>query len=126
MPEPVELPRTIRRRRSASRSSIAFFSSFSVGVEGGLTEDMGYTVAIWGRMKCALFKGLEFSLASGTVWLGVGRNLVKREKRDCGAGAGGLRIDFPGIGMVTAEEDGEHDAAMNSNNADGSYRERRN
>lgn len=32
-----------------------------------------------------------------------------REKRDCCGGGGRLRIDFPGMGMVTAEEDGGQD-----------------
>lgn len=32
-----------------------------------------------------------------------------REKSDCWVGGGRLRIDFPGIGMVTAEDDGEQD-----------------
>jgi hypothetical protein len=35
-----------------------------------------------------------------------------REKMDCGAGGGFFNIDFPGIGMVTAEDDGEHDEAI--------------
>lgn len=30
-----------------------------------------------------------------------------RENKDVGVGGGRLRIDFPGIGMVTAEDDGE-------------------
>jgi hypothetical protein len=39
----------------------------------------------------------------------VGRNLEKREKKDCGVGGGRLRIDFPGVGIVTAEEEGAQD-----------------
>jgi hypothetical protein len=63
-------------------------------------------------MKCALLRGFESSLAAEFDSPGVGRNLVKRENKDCGAGGGGFRMDFPGIGMVTAEEDGEHDAVI--------------
>lgn len=40
-----------------------------------------------------------------------------RESREGGVGGGRLRIDFPGIGIVTAEDDGEHEeleAAMNT------------
>jgi hypothetical protein len=37
-----------------------------------------------------------------------------REKRDWAVGGGFFRIDFPGMGMVTAEEDGEPDAVMNA------------
>lgn len=29
-----------------------------------------------------------------------------REKKDCWVGGGRLRIDLPGIGIVTAEEEG--------------------
>jgi hypothetical protein len=32
-----------------------------------------------------------------------------REKRDCCETCGRFNIDFPGIGMVTAEEEGEHE-----------------
>jgi hypothetical protein len=32
-----------------------------------------------------------------------------RESRDGGVGGGRLRIDFPGIWMVTAEDDGEQE-----------------
>lgn len=32
-----------------------------------------------------------------------------REKSDCWAGGGRFNIDFPGIGIVTADDDGEHD-----------------
>jgi hypothetical protein len=42
VPEPDELPLTTLCRRSAFRFSIVCFSSLNVGVESGLTEDMGY------------------------------------------------------------------------------------
>jgi hypothetical protein len=32
-----------------------------------------------------------------------------RENSDCWAGGGRFSIDFPGIGMVTADDEGEHD-----------------
>jgi hypothetical protein len=32
-----------------------------------------------------------------------------REKSDCCAGGGFFRIDFPGTGMVTADDEGGHD-----------------
>ena len=32
-----------------------------------------------------------------------------REKRDCWAGGGRFRMDFPGIGIVTADEEGGQD-----------------
>jgi hypothetical protein len=49
-------------------SSIAFFSSLSVGVDGGLIDEMGYTMAISGRIKWALLRGF----ASSTSAAGVG------------------------------------------------------
>lgn len=42
-------------------------------------------------------------------WFCVGRNRVKREKRDCCAGGGFFSIDLPGTGIVTADDDGGHD-----------------
>ncbi|KAJ7801362.1 hypothetical protein B0H14DRAFT_3155580 [Mycena olivaceomarginata] len=45
--------RTTFLRCSRSRSSIAHFSSRSVGVDGGARLLMGYTTAISGRIKCA-------------------------------------------------------------------------
>jgi hypothetical protein len=86
---------------------MAFFSSLRVGVEGGLSEDIGYTVTSCGRMKWALLRGLVSSLE--VVEFGVGRNLVIRERREGCTTGGRLRIDLPGIGMVTADEEGEHD-----------------
>ena len=61
-------------------------------------------MAIWGRIKCALLRGLSSS--AGTESDEEGRNLVKREKRESCCGGGLFRIDFPGTGMVTAEEEG--------------------
>jgi hypothetical protein len=60
-------------------------------------------------MKWARFRGLDSSTAGGWDWLGDGRNLVMREKMDGWAGGGFFKMDFPGIGIVTAEDDGEHD-----------------
>lgn len=40
---------------------------------------------------------------AGTFWLG--RSFVKRKNMDWGGGGGRFRIDFPGVGIVTAEED---------------------
>lgn len=44
---------TTRLLRSLSLSSIACFSNCVVGVRGGAVLDIGYTTAIWGRIKCA-------------------------------------------------------------------------
>jgi len=61
-------------------------------------------------MKCALFKGLiSSSFVAGVCAAWVGRNRVIREKSDGCAGGGRFRIDFPGTGIVTADEDGGHD-----------------
>lgn len=57
-------------------------------------------------MKCALLSVLDSSSVvplAGTFWFG--RSFVKRENRDWGGGGGRFRIDFPGVGIVTAEED---------------------
>jgi len=37
----------------------------------------------------------------------VGRNLESRENRDGWDEGGRLRMDFPGVGIVTAEEEAE-------------------
>jgi len=63
-------------------------------------------------MKWARFKGFDSSMGMGCTGFWVGRNLVKREKRDWDVCAGFFKMGFPGIGMVTAEEDGEHDEAI--------------
>ena len=34
---------------------------------------------------------------------------MNREKKDWGCGGGLFKIDFPGVGMVTADDDGEGD-----------------
>lgn len=44
---------TTRLLLSLSLSSIALFSNWVVGVRGGAALDIGYTTAIWGRIKCA-------------------------------------------------------------------------
>ena len=68
-------------------------------------------MAISGRIKCALLSGFEASSALVGVggWFGVGKNLVMRDSSDGGVGDGRLRIDFPGIWIVTAEDDGEQE-----------------
>ena len=60
-------------------------------------------------MKCALFNGFASSALAGTVGACVGKNLVMREKRDCCGGGGRFRMDFPGTGRVTADEEGGPD-----------------
>jgi hypothetical protein len=80
-------------------------------------EDIGYTIAISGRMKCARLSGRDTSSSDPCeleppdveVALPVGRNLERREKMDCWGGGGRLRIDFPGVGIVTADEEAEGD-----------------
>jgi hypothetical protein len=66
-------------------------------------------MAISGRIKWALLSGFEASSALVGLCggLGVGKNLEMRERREGGLGGGRLRIDFPGMRMVTAEDDGE-------------------
>lgn len=64
-------------------------------------------------MKWALFRGLLGSSETGGVgW--VGKKPLMRLKMPVCVGGGRLRMDFPGIGIVTAEDEGEHDeeAAM--------------
>jgi hypothetical protein len=98
--------RTTLRLLSLSLSSAARFSSLTVGVLGGAAVEMGYTVDIWGRMKCARFSGFWSSSVVVGVGIWAGRKRVKRERRVCWGGGGLLRIDFPGMGIVTADEDG--------------------
>jgi hypothetical protein len=84
------------------------FSSFSVGMLGGFAALIGYTVASWGRIKCARFSAFASPSApfSGTGGA-AGRSLDSRasEKKDCCGGGGRLRMDFPGTGIVTAEDE---------------------
>ena len=64
-------------------------------------------------MKCALFSGLWASSETCAVgW--VGKKPLMRLRMPVWVGGGRLRIDFPGIGIVTAEDEGEHEeeAAM--------------
>lgn len=69
---------------------------------------MGYTVVISGKMKCALLSVLPSSLLSlATLVFCVGRNLERRPKRVCGGGGGRFNIDFPGVGIVTADDEGD-------------------
>lgn len=42
-------------------------------------------------------------LGTGVFW--VGRRRLRRDNRDCGGGGGRLRIDLPGVGIVTADEE---------------------
>jgi hypothetical protein len=60
-------------------------------------------------MKWALFKGFASSMGVACGWVCVGRNLVILEKMDAWACGGRFRIDFPATGIVTADDDGEHD-----------------
>ena len=78
---------------------------------------MGYTVVISGRMKCALLNALVSSLPSadtGEFWLG--RSLESRvsEKKDCCGGGGFFKMDFPGVGIVTADDDGDGEEVISS------------
>jgi hypothetical protein len=75
-------------------------------VEGGFAADIGYTVTSSGRIKWALLRVLDSSPVVTCGWVWVGRNFEMREKKDCWVGGGRLRIDFPGVGIVTAEEEG--------------------
>ena len=61
-------------------------------------------MAICGRMKCALFNG--WSVVPCGLSVGRKRVVIREKRLCCGAGAR-LRIDFPGVGMTTAEEEGE-------------------
>lgn len=68
-------------------------------------------------MKCARLSGrvasscvpCEVKPPDGEFALLVGRNLERRENNDCWGGGGRLRMDFPGVGIVTAEEEAEGD-----------------
>ena len=57
-------------------------------------------------MKWARLRALASSPVVSCGWVWVGRNFEIREKKDCCAGGGRLRIDLPGVGIVTAEEEG--------------------
>lgn len=59
-------------------------------------------------MKCALLSGLLVSSETGRMgW--VGKKPLMRLRIPDWAGGGRLRIDLPGIGIVTAEDDGEQE-----------------
>lgn len=61
-----------------------------------------------GRMKWARLSGLMSSEGDTEGW--VGRNPLMRLRMPVWAGGGRLRMDLPGTGIVTADEDGElHD-----------------
>jgi len=92
---------------------MARFSSLRDGIEGGLIEDIGYTIDISDRIKCARLSGrfsscVACELEPPDIELTlVGRNLESRENRDGWDEGGRLRMDFPGVGIVTAEEEAE-------------------
>ena len=61
-------------------------------------------------MKWARFRGLDSSLP--TFWEAgacVGKKRVMRENREGCWGGGRFRIDFPGVAMVIAEDEGEQE-----------------
>lgn len=92
---------------------MAFFSSFVVTPHGGFAAEIGYTVAKCGKKKCARFRfssGSPFVPDEDEFCVGRRRESRESEKNDCCGGGGFLRIDFPGRGMITADDDGElHD-----------------
>lgn len=58
-------------------------------------------------MKCALFSGfLVSSEIGGEGW--VGKKPLMRPRMLVCVGGGRLRMDFPGVRIVTAEDEGEH------------------
>jgi len=58
-------------------------------------------------MKWARLRGFESSTLEAGDW--VGRKPLIRERMPVWVGGGRFKIDLPGIGMVTADEEGEHD-----------------
>ena len=94
-------------RLSFSRSSITLFSSFSVGVLGGIALEMGYTIAISGRIKWALFNGFSSPVcpAAGEEPSPVVIFVIRRDIRDCSSVDDFLRILLPGVGRRTALDD---------------------
>ena len=59
-------------------------------------------------MKCALFRGLWAPSEPGAVgW--VDKKSLRRPRMPVCVGSGRLRIGFPGIGIVTAEDEGKHE-----------------
>ena len=66
-------------------------------------------VVISGKMKWALLRVLasSFELPFGWTWFGRSFERREREKKDCCGGGGRLRMDFPGVGIVTADDEGE-------------------
>lgn len=60
-----------------------------------------------GSIKWARLRGLMSSLAKAGDC--VGRKPLIRENIPVCVGGGRFKIDLPGIGMVTADEEGEHD-----------------
>lgn len=61
-----------------------------------------------GRIKWARLSVLDSSpdVELAWAWAGVGRNLENREKKDCWVGGGRLRMERPGTGIVTADDEG--------------------
>ena len=93
------VPRTLAGKAVGSRMP---------GLLGGFCAEIGYTVASCGRMKCARFR-LRAPSSSGGAGAAEGRSLERRERKDGAGGGGFLRMDLPGTGMVTADDDAEHD-----------------
>jgi len=61
-------------------------------------------------MKWALFRGFSSSLVGGGAEVWVGRNLVIRENNEGCWGGGFFKIDFPGTGIMTADDEGGPEA----------------
>lgn len=55
---------------------------------------------------------LASSLVVTFGWFCVGRSLESRasEKNDCWGGGGRFKIDLPGVGIVTADDEAEGDS----------------
>ena len=79
-------------------------------MDGGFAASMGYTVVISGRMKCARLSVLDSSLPPPLgccVCDGKSLESRAREKNDCCGGGGRFKMDFPGVGMVTADDEAD-------------------
>lgn len=56
-------------------------------------------------MKWALLRGFSSSMLCGAEFC-AGRSLVIRENNEGCCGGGFFKIDFPGTGIITAEDEG--------------------
>ena len=88
------------------------FSSLIFGVYGGLADEIGYTVDIWGRMKWARLSGASLDSLKkpvGGVVGDVGKSpeSAESENNPRRGGGGRFNIDLPGLIMGMAEDDGE-------------------